>query len=122
MQYERSASFIADFFEDRGRAAKGSLPRCAKRHKLGIQMCKRRASRQIAMLFEQATLFERSLRKAVALERVRKKVRNASTKRSLIRGARHGATLPEPTARIGDNHHALDAWRKTLRRALDTFV
>ena len=74
------------------------------------------------MLFEQATLFERSLRKAVALERVRKKVRNASTKRSLIRGAQHGATLPEPTARIGDNHHALDAWRKTLRRALDTFV
>src|SRR5215472_1927464 len=71
MRYEVSACFITDFFEGWGRAAKGSLPRCAKRHKLGIQRCKRRASRQIAMLFEPTALFERSLRKAAALERVR---------------------------------------------------
>jgi len=48
-----------------------TVPRYATRHKLGIQMCKGQASRQIETLFEQAAWFERSLRKAVALERVR---------------------------------------------------
>jgi len=39
---------------------------------------------------------------------VRESVRNAWTKRSLIRDARHASRLSEPIMRVGDSHHALD--------------
>src|SRR6516164_11077056 len=53
-------------------------PGCATHHKLGIQRCKDRASRQIATLYEQVALFEHSLRKVAALTRYQS-VRSAWT-------------------------------------------
>jgi hypothetical protein len=49
---------------------RSELPRCATRHKLGIQTYKCRAGRQIAMLFERAAWSEHSLGKAAAVARI----------------------------------------------------
>jgi len=82
--------------------------RCATHHMLGTQTYKDPAGRQIATLFERAAWFERSLRKAGASVRVHESVRNAWTKWSLSRHARHSVTLPEPATHIGDSHHVLE--------------
>ena len=75
------------------------LPRCAIRHKLGIQKYKGRAGRQIATLFERAAWFERSLGKVAALGRIDWSGRNAWTERSLSCDVRHPtrcALVPDP--------------------------